>query len=898
MPSLRQFLFKLRGLWRDRAREADMAEELRAHLERLVAANRDAGLSPDEARASARRQFGGLASIEERARDERRFRWLEHLGRDLRYAARQLRFNPGFASTAILSLALGIGANTAIVQLLSAVRLRQLPVTAPHELMAVTVDGGNRGWGVNPGWPNEATYPLWEQIRDHQQAFSGIFAWGAGDTEIGDADQKRTIRSLWVSGAAFPTLGVTPHRGRLFTDTDDRPACDRSIVVLSHGFWQRELGGRDSIVGSRLTVAGRPVTVLGVTPPEFFGLEVGSGFDVALPACTRWTQRRDLWWLGVMGRLKPGWTPARAAAHLHTASAALFEAAAPTGYAARSMETWRAFRLTTEPGSRGVSRLRSNYESSLWLLLGITGLVLLMACLNLANLLLARVAARDREMAVRAALGASRARLISQMLTESVMLSAIGAAVGLWLAGVLSRGLVRFLSSGPETIHLEVGLDWSVFGFTTLTALATTMVFGLLPATRSTRPQAPGALQAGARATGAGPRGAPFQRLLIASQVSLSLVLLAAALLFVWSYRNMATFDAGFRQDGILSVFLTIDHLRIPEDRRQRFKQDVTDAVKAIPHVDAAAMSTHVPLSGSGWSLGVRIPHGDGEQEGSSRFAWVGPGYFDTMQIARLGGRDFDARDVAGAGKVLIVNETFARMFLAGRPPIGATVRSVAEPGYPEATYEVVGLVRDTKYRNLREPIPALAFAPSEQLPNPGTVLRLMVRTSEARTEVIAAVRGALQRAVPGTAIDIDVLREQVLMRLVRERMLAWLSGVFGALAAVLALIGLYGVIAYMVARRRSEIGVRLAFGASRGSVLGLILGDVAVVVLVGIVVGGVLAVGLTRGARSLLFGIEPHDPFALALAGISVGLIALIAALLPAWRAARMDPLATLRGN
>ena len=822
---------------------------------------------------------------------------IDALCRDVRYGLRQLRLNPGFMLTALASLALGIGANTAIFQLLSAVRLRSLPVKNPHELAEVKIEGGNRGWGVNPGWPNEATYPLWEQVRDHQEAFSGIFAWGVGESDLGEGEQKRKVHSLWVTGAAFDTLGVAPHRGRLLTQGDDRRGCDKSAVVISHGFWQREMGGEDSAVGARLTVDGRPVTVLGVAPPEFFGLEVGKGFDVAIPACTRWTQRRDVWWLSIMGRLKPDWTFARAAAYLKTASPGLFEAVAPTGYDTRSMEAWRKFRLTAEAAGNGVSRLREDYETSLWLLLGITGLILLIACANLANLLLARAAAREREIAVRLAIGASRARLISQMLTESLMMAASGAVIGTILAGLLSRGLLRLLSAGPESFQLDLGVDWTVLAFMVLAAMATTIAFGLVPAVRSTRIGVVAAMKSGARGTATG-HGLSFQRVIIVSQVSVSLVLLVAALLFVRSYRKMTSFDAGFRQEGIFTASLTIDRLQLPEERRQRFKQDLTDAVKAIPGVEAASMSTHTPLSDNSWALGVQVPNSGGEQRGSSKFTWVSPAYFATMLIPMLAGRDFNLRDTATSGKVLIVNETFVRRFLRVRNPIGATVRSVAEPGFPEAMYEVVGIVRDTKYRNLRESIPPIAFAPAEQLPNPGTAVEIFVRTSAPIAGVMSAARDTLQKTVTGTPIETQVLREQVLKRLVRERVLAWLSGFFGLLAGVLALAGLYGVIAYMVARRQNEIGIRLALGETQLGVIALVLREVAAMLVLGIAVGTAVSLIASRGARSLLFGLEPQDPLTLVTACGALGMIALAAGLLPAWRASQLDPVAALRSE
>jgi putative ABC transport system permease protein len=462
----------------------------------------------------------------------------------------------------------------------------------------------------------------------------------------------------------------------------------------------------------------------------------------------------------------------------------------------------------------------------------------------------------------------------------------------------LSQGLLRFLSAGPESFQLELGVDWAVLGFTALAAIATTITFGLAPAVRATRTGVAAAMKSGARGTTTGPGGLSFQRLLIVSQVSVSLVLLVGALLFVRSYRNMMTFDPGFRQEGIFTAFLTINHLHIPEERRQRLKQDLADAVKAIPRVEAASMSTHTALDGSSWSLGVRVANTGDERRGSSKFTRVSPGYFATMLIPMLAGRDFNVRDTATSGNLLIVNETFVRRFLQGQSPIGATVRSVPEPGFPAAMYEVVGVVQDTKYRSLREEIPPIAYAPHEQLPNPGTVVKIFIRTSAPMAEVIPATRRTLQKAVPGTPIEIQVFREQVLKGLVRERVLAWLSGFFGLLAGVLALAGLYGVIAYMVARRQNEIGIRLALGETQGCVIALVLRDVAAMLVVGIAVGTAVSLLAGRGASSLLFGLEPHDPLTLGTACGALGMIAIAAGLLPAWRASRLDPVAALRSE
>jgi len=882
-------------------REEDFAREIESYLTHEIDENVARGMNPDQAFHAAQRKFGNTTYAQEAIRKMSTLQFVESFWQNLRYGLRQLHGNPGFTITAILSLALGIGANTAVFQLLSAIRLRSLPVKNPQELAEVKIAGGNRGWGLNPSWIGEATYPLWEQIRDHQQAFSEIFAWGVEESRLGEAAQTRSIRGLWASGAIFSTLGVTPYRGRLFMEADDRPGCGMSAVVISYGFWQREFGGQDSAIGAKLTIDGRPVTVTGVTPPEFFGLEVGKGFDMAAPTCAlgvygKRLDRRDLWWLGVIGRLKPDWPLPRAAEHLRTISPGLFEAVAPTGYDAGSMHTWYKFRLTAEPAGSGVSRLRREYETSLLLLLGITGLVLLIACANLANLLLARAAAREREMAVRLAIGASRGRLISQGLSESLLLAGVGAVIGAGLAGVLSKSLVWFLSTEREAFQLDLNLDWRVLVFTAAIAMLTCILFGLAPALRSTRTDAASAIKSGGRGSTVDRNRFSFQHLLIVSQITVSLVLVVGALLFVRSFWKLTTLDAGFRQEGIVFTFLDFSPLRVPAERIQPLKEQLLEKVRSIPGIESASTSTHVPLSGSSWTLGIRVPGFEGEGKGWSRFTWVSPRYFSTMEIPVLAGRDFNGRDTATSPKVLLVNQTFVRRIFGTANPIGKAVRSLAEPGYPETVYEIIGVVKDTKYSALREEIQPIAFVPDSQHTSQELWTAIVTRSSVPPANVVAAMRQAIAEGNPQIRMNFEVLRTMVNDRLVRERVLAWLSGFFGGLSALLAMIGLYGVISYTVARRQNEIGIRLALGASRPRVVRLVLGQLAALLLIGISLGTLISVVAARGARTLLFGIEPHDPVTLALSAATLASIAILASLIPAWRASRLDPLAALR--
>ena len=460
-------------------------------------------------------------------------RSLENLWQDLRYGARLLWRSPAFAIVAITSLALGIGANTAIFQLLEAVQLRSLPVKNPGELVEVRIAGGSHGMGLTAGPYSQLTRPLWEQIREQQEAFSGIFAWSSSNQSVGKGSTLRRVRGIGVTGDFFSVLGVQPWRGRLI-EPGDEGACPASVAVVSFSYWQREMGGQELGADSKLLIDGATTQIVGVTPPEFFGLAVGEGFDLALPFCKPKEElRRDAFMLSMMGRLRPGWTVERASAQLEAISPGAFEATAITGYSAQTVEAYKQFRLAAYPVSSGVSTLRDRYDSSLWLLLGITGLVLLIACANLANLMLARASSREREVAIRLALGASRGRLLRQFLTESGLLALLGAAAGIGVAGILSRLLVSSLSQESSTGNVPIATDWKVLLFAIGIGALTLVVFGAAPALRVTGARGEGAIKVAGRGLTAGRDRFFVQRLMVITQIAVSLVLLAGAFLFV-----------------------------------------------------------------------------------------------------------------------------------------------------------------------------------------------------------------------------------------------------------------------------------------------------------------------------------------------------------------------------
>jgi len=841
----------------------------------------------------------------DRGTDRQRNQWRAgYLLQDVRFALRTLRKSWGFAVTAVLTLALGIGANAAIFQLLDAVRLRNLPVAKPATLAAVRIKSGTRGFGITSGgdFDTMLSYPMWEQIRLHQQSFSGVFAWAqSGWVSLGEGAQERHAQLLWVSGQMFSVLGVPPLRGRMFTEKDDQPNCGLPGVAISYALWQGEFGGQDSAIGSRLIIEGHPTEVIGVTPRSFFGMEVGRGFDIAVPFCSLTTYapaaltttRSDFFWLHVVGRLKQGLTLEQASSQLSAMSPGFIEVTLPTGYSSTSLNIYKNFRLAAYPGGNGISWLRQTYDTSLWLLLGTTGLVLLIACANLANLMLVRASTRAREMAVRLALGASRWRLIRQLLSEGFVLAGAGTVLGIALAEIFSRSLVHFLSTGNNPVQLGISLEWRVLLFTGALMISTCAFVALVPALRSSRVEPGLALKSGSRGTTAGRERFSFQRLLVVSQIAVSVVLLVGALLFARSFWNLATLDPGFREKGILVTYVDLKRLALPPERYAPFIRDLLAAVKTVPQVESSATSTHIPLNPSStWSLGVRV----NGAEGGSKFAWVSPEYFETMQIPLLTGRWFNDRDTQTSLHVAVVNEAFTRRYLAGISAIGKTIRTSAESSYPETEYEIVGVVKDTKYTDLREPTPPMVFAPADQFPDVRPWAVLLTRFSSSPSVAITAVREKISQISPAIRTEFHVFQTDIENGLNRERLMAVLSGFFGALAALLAMIGLYGVISYIVATRKNEIGIRMALGASPGSVVLMIVRQTLALLGVGVGAGLVLAIAAAKGANSLLYGLEANDPLTLFSAAGFLAAVALVASYIPAYRASRADPMNALR--
>src|ERR1051326_6773059 len=881
MPDFREEVRKrLAHLNLEPTREASIVEEVALHMEDRYRDLLAEGAGADQAQATV------LAELDQDNRLTREPRALEpqahlhseppgapgfgsftaSLWKDVRYSIRALRLNAGFSIIAILSLALGIGANTAIFQLLDAVRLRALPVKNPGELAQIRIANmlGRTGHMEDH---DELSNPLWEQIRDHQEAFSGVFAWGTANFNLATGGEARPAHGLWVSGDFFRVLGVQPILGRLITVNDDQHGCGRPAAVISYPFGQREYGGAGSAIGSTLKIHNQQVEVVGVTPACFFGVDVGRSFDVALPLCAEpliaeplvksdhtLLARRDGWWLSAIGRLKPGWSLQKATSQLESISPGIFEATLPPTYNPEQVKKYRAARLGASPGGSGLSAMREAYENPLWLLLTLAGTVLLIACANLANLTLARASARERETAVRLALGASRFRLMQQVLIESLLLAITGAIAGALLAQILTRVLVSFLGTRSNQAFLDLTFDWRMLAFTTGLAVLTCLLFGLAP--------------------------------------------VVGAVLFVRTFQNLLSLDPGFQVGGVLATYCDIGPLRLPLERRTPFKKDLLERVRAIPGVESAAEASIVPLTDNWWNDTVLTNVSSQPVRGTAFFNNVSPGYFKTMRTELLHGRDVSDSDSLSSPAVAVVNETFVQKFLAGTDPVGKQFRLDLGPTKPQPVYQVIGVVRDTKYGDLRQRILPIAYLAAAQSEDPDMQPALLVRSNISMDAMQSSLDRAIRGVNPAITFHFGVLQTEVRDGLLRERLMASLSGFFGFLAALLATIGLYGVISYMVIRRRNEIGIRMALGADRSRVLRLIMREAVMLLGIGLGVGTVLALAGAKAATSLLFGLKARDPETFVLSISLLAIVSLAASALPAYRAARVDPLDALRNE
>jgi putative ABC transport system permease protein len=878
--------------------DAQLDSELRFHVEQRTADNIAAGMNADEARRSALAQFGGLEYIKEETRDARGTHFIESLLQDIRFALRIMRKTPLITTIALVSLALGIGANTAIFSLIDAVMLRMLPVQNPERLVQIRFKSP-----MSQDPSSSVTNPIWEQVRDHQDVFSGVFAWSPRTFDLADGGEENDINGIYTSGDYFTVLGVRPAAGRLLTTSDDVRGCS-GVAVLGYGFWQSRYAGAQSAIGSSIRLNGHYFPIVGVSQRGFFGTDVGTPFDVAIPICAaailgRSLDVRDAWWLSMIGRLKPGANIAQAQARMKVLSAPLFGAVVPQDWSAKSQDIFRKDTFLLNPASTGVfDGIREQYGQPLEILMLVVGLVLLIACANIASLLLARSAARQKEIVLRLSLGASRARLIRQVLTESIVLSAAGAILGVFFARWGSALLVRFVSTDQGQVFLNLKMDGRVLAFTIAIAVLCGVLFGILPALRSTRFEAISAMKEGSAQTSGGRAHSASARWIVAAQVALSLILLIGAGLFIRTFTNLMTLNAGFDPNNVLLTETNVHSAGLPEPALAPLYGQMLAKLQALPGVVSASQCLLYPLSsGDEWNFEISVP-GYQPPNGVEPLVylnWVTPGYFSTMRTPLLEGRVFAARDSANSTPVVVINQLLANTYFRGQDPIGKHIQ-LGGPEIGDKPLEIIGVVQNAKRDSLDQDFLSTAYVPLAQIHNLREDTTFEIRTATTPGALIPAVRDAMASVNKSASLEFSTLKQQADDSVLQEHLLAILSGFFGGLALLLTAIGLYGVIAYLVTQRTHEIGIRMALGAQRSSILRLVLRDALIVLAAGIGTGLLGSIWVTRLVQQLLFGVKPTDPWSIALAVAALVCIALAACYIPARRAMRVDPMVALR--
>jgi predicted permease len=871
-------------MWRRKQREADLDRELRSHLETEAEEQGDL--------YAARRVLGNIGRVKEDVRAAWGWTWLERFGQDLRYALRTMRQSPGFTATAVLSLALGIGANTAIFSLIDALMLRWLPVRDPQELVQLTM----RSAGTNEPGEN-FSYPVVRALANQKEIFAGLCGFSSGGFLVGLPGSVQEVPGAWVTGGYYETLGLNPSLGRMLTPEDDQPG-GPLVAVISYGYWERQFGRNPGIAGQTLPISGIPVTIVGVSPRGFEGANVGSKADITMPLALLARINPDSaplllpgnFWLRVLARPQKGISITQAKARLAAVWPDLSEVAVPAGARPARKKAMAEATFEFAPGGTGYTFLRRMFRKPLLVLMAMVAVVLLIACANVASLLLARASARQHEIAVRLAIGAGRARVLRQLLTESTLLALFGAAFGIGLAWLAGHFLLNVLSSGPVKIIFDLTPDWHVLGFTIAVAIATGILFGLAPAFQGVAAGPSPALKDDARMSRSRSR---LLSSLVSVQVALSLLLLIGAGLFMRTLQNLESFDPGFRRQGILLADVDGKREGYHDRRLGEFYEELLEQIQRLPGVVSASLSDHTPLSNTRWTEAVALPGQPLPSEDNAEFAAIGPRYFETIQTPILRGREFSSRDAGPIPTVAVVNEAFVRSYFPDQDAVGRHISSSIRR--PSTDLEIVGVVKDAVSIVLGIPASEMVFVPAFQdlPPNSAT---LEIRAAGSVGQIASSVRTALQRKLPNAPIEVRLFSAQVDAALVQQRTMAILAGTFGALALILACIGLYGLIAYSVARRTKEMGIRMALGAQRRRVIAMVLKSAIRLVVIGIALGLPAACFASRWVESMLFGLTPTDPATMTGAAVILAAAALLAAYLPARRASRVDPMTALR--
>jgi predicted permease len=920
MPLLPRLSSLCRNLFHKTRAEQELTEEIDAYLEMRIEQKINEGLAPAVARRAALIELGGRQQVKEKVREARLGHLLETLWRDVRSGMRLLLRSPGFTAVATLLLALGIGANTAIFSVVDAVFLKSLPVKDPERLVLLSHTNAGK-------YSNLFSYNNYEQIRDQNRTLSGVLAYYPLRLNVSvDGQPEPATTGQLVTGNYYQVLGVGAALGRTIAPEDDRAPGAHPVCVISHSYWQRRFGRDPGVVGKTIHLGGYPFTVIGVTPPEFFGAEVGSVMDISAPLVMRQQVMREIWeapWdyvkyvndgierLILLGRLRPGETLEQAQASLgllyQQYVADLVERNSSNEKGRNYVNLYKVdAKLMVASGSQGLSDFRRQFSQPLFVLMLIAALVFLVACANVAGLLLARGVARRKEMAVRLALGAGRLRLARLLFIESLLLACLGSLLGLLLAWRLTRLLAPLLSQGETSIYLSLNPDLRLLSFTAGVVVLTSMLFGLAPAFVATRIELQSALKQDSQAMG-GRRALSFSRVLVIAQVALSLLLAVGAGLFVRSLEKLQRVETGYAHENVLVLKLE------PKRRFSQFTSlydELLRRVEAMPGVAQASLVGYSPISRREWLVMGQNPEESkrtlrqlyveghslqSEAEITTNYMQVYPGSFATLGIPLVAGRDIGPQDNRESPLVAVVNESMARLLFGHENPIGRRFGQV-EP-VRCCPKEIIGVVKDAKYISLRQEGHPMFYVPFAQLDTGSKQMTLVVRTAGNTAPIAAAIQREARALDPWMPrFEVETLAAQLDASLTEERLLATLSSLFGLLALVLVCIGLYGLVAFDVARRTHEIGIRMALGASALQIVRLVFGETLRLVGIGLALGLGAALVATRWVKSLLFGLPPHDPLTIGLAVLLLMVVAAVAGYLPARRASRVDPMVALR--
>ena len=917
--SLEHWLYKLplriRSLFRRSQVESELSEELQYHLDRQIDALKAQGMSSEQARYAALRRMSGMEQQKEKCRETRGVSLIEDTAADVRYALRSFGQNPSLVLVITASLALGIGANTAIFSVINAVSLKMLPVREPEKLVLLKwsakawpepfVESMEGGLVHDPGEHTASTSfssEVNEEFKKQNDVFEQTFAFAGNDQNVNLELNGRAESSHLqaVSGDFFSGLGAAPILGRTILPADDTSGA-APVAVVSHDFWRNHFGADQDLYGKTITINGESVTIVGVAPPEFFGIIPGNPVDVYIPTSFYAKQWKRLypeeplevpttWWLGVVGRLKPGVEPAKAQTELQVILDRVLHAKATTAKNAVYMN------VGVLAAGKGLNDLRDRFSTSLLLLMGMVGLVLVIACANVAGLLMARASARQKEIAVRLSLGASRGRIVRQLLVESVMLALIGGVAGLLVSFWASSTLVRLLSSGKNPIYLPVGVDARVLAFTAAVSILSGIVFGLVPAIAATRVNIAPTLKDNATQFSARGTRFRFGKVLVSGQVALSLLLLIASGLLLCTLDRLQRVNLGFDRHALLTFEVRPGLNAYGDAKLITYYQELQRRLESLAGVRSAAFTQHGPID-SGWSSSSpEIPGytGPGQQVDMYRHI-VGPGYFATLKVPIVLGRPITEQDSSTTTKSAVINEAAVRQYFHGDNPIGKHL--VFGKNQTQTVFEIVGVAKDVKYGKIRDEAPPTAYWSYQQSKVISRQMIFMVRTDGDPSALANSVRQLcldLDKDVPVAHMQTE--EDIVAASLFLERTFALLSSAFGALALLLACVGLYGTISFAVARRRAEIGVRMALGAERGRILRMILSETIFVVSIGLLIGLPIAWAAAKLLNHQLYGLSPHDPLTIMSAGLAILAITLLAGYLPARRASRVEPMVALR--